>query len=163
MPLLLSLLSNWRVWAALFFVVAQAVFGWKIYSAGEAHGEQKLVAYQLEMMQKALVADEANRAKEKAKDERNQKVTEDYDSLKTATATAIGALDADRMRLMSDLAAARGTGANSATSTGIDATAEDAVLGGCLQRYEEVAGDAKAAANQIIGLQNYINTVVLKP
>ena len=92
----------------------------------------------------------------------NEKVTADYESLKTATATAVRALDADRMRTLSALAAARHSAAPSDPATGLpaDASSEDRVLAECLNRYEEVAGDADGLSNQVKALQDYVHRVV---
>lgn len=94
----------------------------------------------------------------------NKEVMDQYESLKTAAGTAIGALDADRMRTLSALRAARHSAAPIDTGTGLptDATPQDLVLGECLAKYEEVAGDAQQTAVALIALQAYVSKVVPK-
>lgn len=157
----LSLLLNWRLVAGLILCVAAAAGGWKCYVLGKKTVQAEFDAYKAQQVADALAAEQAARAKEHAMQATNQKVTENYESLKTATATAVGALDAERMRLQAALAASSAPGDPGAVLRA-DGTAKDYILERCLGRYETVARDAAATANKVIGLQDYINHVVPK-
>jgi len=152
----LSLLLNPRVWMAIILVVLEAMGGWKLYRMGTRAGDEKLAAYKAEQTQLQLDAEVKARAKETELINTNQKVTENYESLKTATATAVGALDAERVRLMSRLAAASGAPKDSGTGLVLNAPPQDRIRDQCLGRYEEVAGDAQALSDQVVALQSYI-------
>jgi hypothetical protein len=157
---MLSLLLNWRAVGAFLATLALALLIGQIYKAGQAQGRAELNAYKLAQTQAALAAQEAARAREKTMQLNNQKVTANYESLKTATATAVVALDRDRLQLMSDLAFARAAPVDSGSGLRSAPTTESIILAGCLQRYEEVAGDAQALSNQVRGLQGYVSRVL---
>jgi len=159
---LLSLLLNWRVWIAVSMAVLAAAGGWKCYVLGQKSVQVEFDAYKNQQVLDRLAAEQAAREKEHSMLTANQKVSQNYESLKVATATAVSALDADRLQLQSSIAAARGASCDPKAGPATDATPEDIVLGQCLQRYEAVAGDAKVLADQVIGLQEYV-TKVVKP
>jgi hypothetical protein len=156
-------LLNWRVWAALGIATMLAAGGWKCYKMGEQSVRAEFDSYKAAQVAAMLAAEEAARAREHDLQTAKQKGDAKYANLKTATAVAVGALDAKRMSLESELAAARSAAGNSPTSPGIDAAAEDDVLGRCADRYTAVAGEAKAQADKIVGLQDYVNNVVFAP
>jgi hypothetical protein len=164
----LTLLSNWRVWAFLGLIVSNLIS----YSAGHKHGydagaedvQIKFDLYKQDALETALAAQVAKDAAEKRMRESNEKVTADYENLQAATATAVRALDSDRMRLLEALRrkAPAGDPAPVDPGTGLppDATAEDRVLAECLNRYESVAGDADEIAVKLKKLQDYVANVV---
>ena len=88
----MSLLLNWRVWAAILLCLAQAAFGWKAYKMGESSSLNALEALKSEYTSQALAAEQAARAKEQSLQVANRKVSANYETLKTATAVAVGAL-----------------------------------------------------------------------
>ena len=99
-------------------------------------------------------------AKEQSLQVANQKVSQNYETLKTATAVAVGALDADRMRLQ-DAITASDPGANPAAR----ACADDAarlrhVFGQCANALQAMARVADNQENQLVGLQDYVRSVV---
>lgn len=153
----LSLLLNWRVWVA----VALAASYYFVYTKGQESVQVDFDKYMIQQTKVVLDAQTAAREKEHSMEVENEKVTHDYESLKAATATAVGALDTERLRLQSVIASTH-SGATSDPKAGpvADATPEDGVLGECLQRYEAVAGDAQALSDNTTGLQNYVNGVV---
>ena len=153
----LGLLLNWRTYAALALAASWAF----AFHFGANSVQVKFDLYKNEQVSIALAAQTAAREKEHAMQASNQKVTENYESLKTATATAVGALDSDRMRLQAALAA---SSVPPDTGAGLrpDAAPKDRILSECLRRYEEVAADSDALADQVIGLQAYITKVVPK-
>ena len=161
-----SLLLDPRLWGVLIFVVLEAFAGITVYHKGVDHGRAAVQAtfdaYVLKDQAQALAAQAQREAAAKAMKVTNQEVTEKYESLKTATATAVLALDTARLRALSALAAARHSAAPSDPATGLppDASAEDRVLAECLKRYEEVAGDADLNAVTLKALQAYVNKVV---
>jgi len=152
-------LLNWRIWAAVFFAIAQAAFGWKAYVMGEKSTQKALDDLRFEYTSQALAAEQSARAKEQSLQVANRKVSANYESLKTATATAVGALDADRMRLQ-DALAARSVPGDPGASPGADASPEVRILGECIDRRTEVAKDAQAVTDKLIGLQDYVRRVV---
>lgn len=155
----LSLVLNWRFWAILIFCAAQAGALWRCYKLGEEHTQAAFDSYVNQQAQNELIAEQTARDKEHAMQTANQKVSTNYESLKTATGTAVSALDADRMRLQSALAAS-GAACITEASTSTDGSAKDYILDRCLQRYEEVAGDAQKLSDQVTGLQDYVHSVV---
>ena len=155
----ISLLLNPRVLGMIVFLVLQAAACWKAYTMGEAHTQAAFDAYVNQQAQNELIAEETARVKEHAMQTANQKVSQNYESLKTATGTAVSALDADRLRLQSAFAASAAS-CDTGTRPGADASPKDDILDRCLERYEGVAGDAKKLSDQVIGLQEYVRTVV---
>ena len=163
----MTLLLNWRVWAALIFAVVEATAGYKLHHAGYLEGKtevgREFSAYRETALQTALAAQAASVAKERAMETANLKVTENYESLKTATSTAVRALDSDRLRLQAALASrSRPTPGDPAAVTGTAQTPEVGILSECLQRYEAVASDADTISDQLKALQDYVNNVVPK-
>lgn len=162
----MTLLLDPRFWGVLIFVVLETMAGVTVYHKGVDHGraevQAKFDAYVLKDQAQALAAQAQHDAEAKAMKVTNQEVTDRYESLKTATATAVRALDSARLRAVSALAASRHSVAPSDPATGLptDATAEDRVLAECLQRYEEVAGDADLTAVTLKALQDYVTKVV---
>jgi len=133
----------------------------KSYHAGENSVQVEFDKYKAAQVQAAIAEQTARAAKEQALNQANQKVTDDYESLKAATATAVGALTADRVRLQATITAARRAASQNPTpGPSPDVTPEDGVLGECVQRREEVAADAAALSDQLTALQSWVNTVV---
>ena len=155
-----------RVWGALIFVVLEAMAGLTIHNHGVTQGRAEVQAafdaYRVQVQDEAIRVQAQRDAEAKAMRVTNEEVTANYESLKTATSVAVRALDTDRMRALSALAAARHSTAPSDPKTGLptDATSEDRVLAECLNRYEEVAGDADGLSNQVKALQDYVHRVV---
>ena len=152
-------LLNWRVWAAIILCLAQAAFGWKMYKIGGNSVQVTFDAYKNQQVLDTLAAERAARAKEQSLQVANQKVSQNYETLKTATATAVGALDADRLRLQAALAA-RSVPGDPGASPSADASPEVRILGECIDRRSEVAKDAQAVTDKLIGLQDYVRRVV---
>jgi Protein of unknown function (DUF2514) len=157
----MSLLLNWRIWLLVFLALGEIAFGWKMYKMGGNSVQVEFDTYKNQQALDTLAAEKAARVKEQSLQVANHKVSENYESLKTATATAVGALDAERMRLQSALAASSASGDTSAI-TGTDGSSKDYILSRCLERYEAVARDAAAVADKAVGLQDYIRNVVPK-
>ena len=163
---MLALLLNWRIWAVIGFAVLEAWAGYKLHHAGYEEGRAEVQslfdAYKSQSIEQAMAAQVAANAKEHAMTLANEKVTDEYESLKTATSTAVRALDSDRVRLQEALRAARNRAAPGDTQAppGPDATPESRILGECLQRYESVAGDAQALSDTVKALQDYVRNVV---
>jgi hypothetical protein len=161
-----TLLLDPRLWGVLIFIVAEAFAGITVYNKGLTHGRAEVQVQFDAYVKKDLeqtVAEQVKRNAETARmNDLNQKVTAEYESLKTATATAVKSLDGDRLRLLSALAAARHRAPTSDPTPGLvpDASPEVGILGECLQRYEAVAGDAAALSDQVKGLQDYVHRVV---
>ncbi|NVO05649.1 MAG: hypothetical protein HXX19_06780 [Rhodoferax sp.] len=153
-------LLNWRLWAGLILVTLAAAGGWKCFKLGEQDGLQQLAAYKAEQVAQALAADQAARDKEHSMQSANQKVTANYETLKAATAVAVGALDADRMRLQDALTASDPTANPSARACADDATRTRAVVRSCAAALQKLAGYADGTENQLIGLQDYVRSVV---
>lgn len=165
---MLSLLLDPRVWGVLLFVVLESMAGITVYNKGLDHGRTQVQlqfdAYRSKVTSDAL-AEQAKRAAEtETLKTTNQKVTDNYVSLQAATSTAVRALDSDRMRLQSALAAARNRPAPSNPAAGLppDASPEDGILRECLTRYEALAGDADTLSDTVKALQDYITRVVPK-
>jgi hypothetical protein len=119
-------------------------------------------AYKNQQVLDMLAAEKAAREKEHSLQTANRKVSENYETLKAATAVAVGALDADRVRL-SDALTASDPGANpSARACADDSARIRNVLGSCADALQKMAGAADATENQLIGLQDYVKNVVGK-
>jgi len=161
---MLSLLLNWRVLAGLALVVAQCVFGTIMYTEGEKSVQVAFDEYKNEQILNTLAAESAARQKEHTLQSENYKVSQDYDALKSNTTAAISNLAAERVRLQATIATLhRATGGAPAPGPIADAPPEDRVLGECVSRRTEVAGDAQSLSDQVTGLQRYVNTVVFPP
>jgi len=158
---MIAILLNWRVWLAAALVASGAY----LYHAGSVSGkaaiQSQFDAYKTKDAEQALAAQIERQAKESAMQTANLKVSQDYESLKAATALAVSALDRDRMRLQAALAAYRGaTGKDSGTGLQIDDSAIVGSFSECINRYSDLAKEADALSGQVIGLQDYINKVV---
>ena len=153
----LKLLLDWRVWVAVCFVVSVSGVGWEAYRMGENYSLLLLQQYKLEQSTK-YIALQKQYAEDTAKwQESNQKVTENYESLKVATSVAVGALDAERMRLLAVLAKRTApTPGQAQASPGADDGGETGVLTECINSYASVAGQADRLADKVTGLQDYI-------
>jgi hypothetical protein len=163
--MLTSLLLNWRLWAVLGLLAANAVSystgHHKGYLTGRAEVQDEFTAYKEQSFEQAMAEQVKRNAEAARMSETNQKVTENYETLKTATSTAVRALDSDRMRLQAAIASRRSS-ATSDTKAGLspDAGPEVRVLGECIRRYEEVAGDAQSLSDTVKSLQDYVAGVV---
>jgi len=160
-----SLLLNWRLWAALGFVVLEAWAGWKLHHAGYESGRSEVQslfdAFRMQTLEQAMAAQVERQAQESAMSAKNQKVTADYVSLQTATGVAVRALDADRMRLQAIIAASRHSpGPDPGAGLPADDAAQVGVLAECIDSFAALAGDADRLADQVTGLQAYVARVV---
>jgi len=154
------LLLNPRVWAAIILAIALGVATRFVYTKGAESVQVEFDKYKNQQILDALNAEKAVRAKELSLQDANQKVTENYESLKSATAVVVKSLDADRVRLQAILTARNSSPASVAqTSTTTTDSPESRILGECLQRYEAVAGDADGLSNQVKALQDFVNTI----
>lgn len=159
----LSILLNWRIWLC----VALAVVGWNLHHAGYEKGknevEVQFTLFKNQQLESALAEQVKRDAEWKRLNDENQKVSQDYESLKTATATAVRSLDADRMRLQATLAAyRRATNSDPAAPKRIDEDAAIGVLSECIDRYGSVAATADSQADTLKALQEYVRNVVPK-
>jgi hypothetical protein len=137
------------------------------YDKGKADGKHEVQLqfdlFKEQALERAMAA-QAERAQEEQRLKAiNAHQKENYDALIHATATAVGAVDADRLRLLSDIAASRGSSAPVDPATGLptDATPQERVLAECINRRAEVAEDAERLSNQVTGLQSFISGVCL--
>jgi len=159
-------LLNWRVWAVLAFLAAEAFAGYKLHHAGYETGRAEVQglfdAFRADALEQAMAAQIERQAQESAMSAKNQMTTENYVLLQKATATAVIALDAARMRALAELKSARDSSAPVDTSTGLpaDATPEDRVVAECFGRYESVARDAQEASDTLKSLQAYVKMVL---
>jgi hypothetical protein len=156
----MMLLLNPRVWAAIILAIALGIATRFVYTKGAESVQVKFDMYKNQQISDALNAEKAVRAKELSLQEANQKVSENYESLKSATAVVVKSLDADRVRLQSILASRNSSPSGvTQTSTAANDPPESRILGECLQRYESVAGDADGLSNQVKALQDFVNTI----
>ena len=156
-----ALLLNWRTWVIVSLLACCGYMHHRGYVSGKAEVQSVFDAYKTQDLEQALAAQAAQTLKEQAMQAANTKVSENYESLKTATATAVRALDADRMRLQNTIASyRRTTGSDTAPSSGIDGAAQIDVLAGCIDRRVEVAKDAAKDADTLKALQEYVSNVV---
>ena len=159
---MLSLLLSPKFWFVLLLAASNAFSYYKGHHAGYAEGTSEVQglfdAYKTKSIEDAMAEQVRRNAIEDQLKLTNKEVTANYVSLQAATNTAVLAVDADRLRALASLRAARDSAVPTDTATGLptDATAEDRVLGECFQRYEAVAGDAEHLANQVTALVAYV-------
>ena len=151
-----SLLLNWRTYVVLAVFLSYAF----VYRKGQESIQVDFDLYKNEQLSSALKADQAARAKEAVLNQANLEVTSNYEALKSATATAVRSLDADRLRLQASLSHTVSGGTT--TIVRADESSKDRILGECIDYYSGVAGDAEGLSNQVEALQKYIQTVVPK-
>jgi len=161
-------LLNWRVWAVLAFLAAEAFAGYKLHHAGYETGRAQVQglfdAFRADALEQAMAAQVARQAQESAMQAKNQKVTADYVSLQTATGVAVRALDADRMRLQAIIAASRHPpGQDSSPGLPPDDSATTSVLAACIDQYAGVVSDFDREADKLRGLQAYVSAVCPGP
>jgi hypothetical protein len=163
--MLMLLLSNWRLWAIAGLLAANAV-SYSVghhrgYLAGKAEVQATFDSYRADALEQALAAQAESTLKTQAMQAANEKVSADYVSLQTATATAVGALNRDRLRLQAAIAARSGaTPDNPGPGLQPDAGPEVRILGACITEYESVASDAQSLSDKVTALQAYVNKVV---
>jgi Protein of unknown function (DUF2514) len=158
---MLSLLLNWRVLAGLAIVIAQAVFGTVMYKEGEKNVQVVFDEYKNQQILDTLAAESAVRQKEHVLISANQKVSQDYETLKASTRISISSLDSERLRLQSLLnSSSNSSSSDAGTIARANDSAKDNILAGCLAKYESLAGDAQSTADTLIELQKYVNDVV---
>jgi hypothetical protein len=155
----LSLILSPRVWGAILAAIVMTAACWKSYHYGASSVQVEFDRYRATITDQALKAEQAARAKERDMQTANQKVSQNYESLKQATATAVVALDADRMRLQDSLGGAAALSAESAARAD-DATRARYVVGQCAEALSKLAKSADATEDRLSGLQEYVNTVV---
>ena len=161
--LLLSLLANWRIWAAVALAAAGAYLHHMGYVSGRNEVQVAFDAYKAKDLEQAMAAQAAQTTKEQAMQAANLKVKEDYESLKSATAVAVSALDADRLRLQSALAAYRSaTGQDSGATARIDDAAAIGVLAECVDSFAAMAATADRESDRLKALQTYVVEVIQK-
>ena len=134
----LSILLNWRTWLVVALAAAGIYSHHLGYVSGSADVQSVFDAYKTKDMEQAMAAQVLRQAKESAMSAANEKVNQDYESLKSATATAVRSLDRDRMRLQTQLAAyRRATGKDSRLhQTGLEIRRTDLkVLNGLDERH----------------------------
>jgi len=163
-----GLLLNWRLWLALAIAAGISWAGYRLhhagYESGRAEVQGQFDAYRNKAMEQALAAQAERQAQESAMQAANTKVSKDYESLKTATAVAVSALDADRMRLQAALAAYRSaTGSDSGAGLPPDDSAATGVLSACIDQYAGVVSDFDREADKLRGLQAYVSAVCPGP
>ena len=159
------LLTNWRALAAVLFMLAELLAGWKLhhmgYETGRAEVQAEFTLFKEQALEAAMAAQAERTAAEKRMADANQKVTENYESLKDATAVAVRALDADRVRLQATLAAYRGaTGKDPAPGACIDGDALVRSFSECVDRYSAVASELDQTSDTLKALQAYVRDVV---
>jgi len=159
----IAILLNWRVW----LVAALVASGAYLYHAGNVSGkasvQSQFDAYKAKDAEQALAAQIERQTQESAMSAKNKEVTANYVSLQAATATAVGALDRDRMRLQAALAAYRGaTGKDSGTGLQIDDSAIVGSFSECINRYSTVASQLDKEADRLKALQEYVTKVIPK-
>jgi hypothetical protein len=162
----LSLLLNPRTLILMALVVTNAFTYFKAHRAGYEEGRADVQAqfnlFKEQAAEQAMAEKFKRDQAEALMKATNQKVTADYESLKKATANAVGALDSDRLRLLKALAAARHSSAPGDPQTGlpVDAPAQDRIVASCTSEYEAVVRDARENADQLKALQDYVSKVI---
>jgi len=157
----IAILLNWRTW----LVAALVASGAYLYHAGNVSGkaaiQSQFDAYKAKDAEQALAAQIERQTQESAMSAKNKEVTANYVSLQAATATAVGALDRDRMRLQAALAAYRGsTGKDSGTGLQIDDSAIVGAFSECVNKYSGLAKEADETSDTLKALQEYVHTVI---
>lgn len=134
-------------------------------AAGWLYGEiQYKAGQQFEKDAQAIavaVANTVERAKEKAVTTEKDKSYDQYIEQRDKALAAADAARTELERLRVTLAGYnRRASESTTTQCGTDETAPLVeVVERCATRYQEVAGDAKLDAEQVIGLQNYIKAI----
>jgi len=154
----LTLLLNWRVWAAVGFALSL----WFAYYQGGLSERVEHERYVSEQKTLHIAALEAARAKEQSLQLANSKVQNDYQALKQKSADAAYGAESERLLLLAALDATRPTPTNTAPGGRVDAAPADRVLVDSLRKYEAVARDADKLSDQVIGLQGYVRNVCVK-
>lgn len=155
----------------LGLAVALGISAWNnhLIARGDAQGAQRVrvewataEAKRLADEAQARMRDQAARQKE-TKRIANEQAQRD-EALRSAVAAA-GARERGLLATIARLnAAARvpGAGADTGAASGADAASiARAALGECSSRYAALGGVADGLADQVIGLQDYVRTVVL--
>jgi hypothetical protein len=157
----LSLLLNWRVWAALVLVAAVALAGLTGFRAGERRVQEQFDSYKVAQLQEAEKQQEAARLKEQALNESNRKLGDDLAKATQDTNNGIRDLAALRMRQHSTSSSI--VSQNPSPSSSPASTPEDGVLAECRDRRDQLAGEAQQLSDQVNALQEYIKGVLSGP
>lgn len=164
-----SLLTSGKTWLIVALALASGAAYFKGHQSGYSAGHREALAvtaafdkFRLDVTEQAMIEQVKRNAAEAQMRTNNQKVTDDYTQTQTNAAYAKRSWAAERLQLLSAVAASHGDTAPRDTTTGLptDATTEDRVVGECTREYQQVAGDAADLANQVTALQAYVRTVV---
>tara|TARA_R110000868_G_scaffold54575_1_gene170494 strand:+ start:7877 stop:8362 length:486 start_codon:yes stop_codon:yes gene_type:complete len=158
----LTLLLNWRVWAAVGLALAMAASHWFAYHQGGLSATVALDAYIISQKTAHIAALEEARTKEQSLQLANTKVQNDYQTLKQKSARASAGAQSERLLLLAALDAARAAPTDTFPSGRVDASPAERVLAESVGRYEEVARDADRLSDQVTGLQGYVRNVCVK-
>jgi hypothetical protein len=161
----LKFLLDPRFLGVVLFCCLEVAAGWALhhrgYIAGQAASRNDLLEYRLQVEQDALREASQRDTKRLAMEAENLKVTENYVSLQTATATAVRALDADRMRLQATLSAyRRATSTDPQAGLQVDDSALVGSFSECIDRYSSLAKESDEASDTLKSLQEYVTGVV---
>jgi hypothetical protein len=154
----LTLLLNWRTWAALGLVVSH----WFAYYQGGLSKQVEFDAYVSDQQAAHIAALKDARAKEQTLQLANSKVQSDYQALKRKSADSAYGAESERLLLLAALDAARAAVPNSTPGSGADASPTERVLRESVGRYEALARDADKLSDQVTGLQGYVRSVCVK-
>jgi hypothetical protein len=157
----LSLLLNWRVWAALVLVAVVSLAGLTGYRAGERRIQQQFDSYKTEQLAFAEKQQEAARATEQHLNDINRQLGDDLAKATQDTNNGINDLTALRMRQRS--ASGGLVSQNPSAPSGAASSPKDRVLEECRDRRDELAGDAQRLSDQVNALQDYIKGVLNGP
>lgn len=158
---MIAILLNWRVWLVAALAAAGIYSHHLGYVSGSADVQSVFDAYKTKDIEQAMAAQVLRQEQEAAMNAANLKVTQDYESLKSATATAVAALDRDRMRLQAALASyRRATGSDPKAGSAIDGDAIVKSFSECINEYSTLAAESDSTSDTLKALQDYVNKVV---
>ena len=153
---MLALLSP-RMWLAVGVVIALTVSHGMAYKSGRAVIRAAWDAEKVVQLAAVVKASEEARAKEQVLQSKVTKVSNDYQSEKKRR-TADAAVSADRLSALA-AALASATGANPATTAGVDGDPRNSIVAECAGAIVKMDEAAKRLASQTIALQNYASSV----
>ena len=157
----MTLLLNWRVWAAIVLAVALAAGMWKAYVMGENTVRAEWDAVELDRSKAAIRAMDQNLEKERTLKLSQERIQSDLVKERQARVIADGRVADSLVQLRTALAADRGTSEDTATTSGTD-DPRDGIIAECAGAYTEVDKIARRLATEKTALQRYASEVCVK-
>jgi len=156
---MLTLLFNWRVWAAVGVSVLLASTHWKAYVSGKRTIQAEFTAYVAEEKVLLAAATETARLRERSINTTLRQSYDQYNTLKSSIRADAKSASSQLQQLEATVTATPGC-SDPSTPGGVDATTPfRELLLACTKSLSELAEEADEIAARLQGLQGYVRSI----